>query len=142
MSRNTILQTLDTSGHPKERQVAATQTLKPGHLVDYNASGDLLKKGDVISSVVVALNNIADQGTPDRVYADGETTSYIYVPRGEECYLRVAAGTAAIALGAILDGQAGGTVITTAAGNKLARALEAVDNSGGGTEVLILVEAL
>lgn len=140
MSDNTILITQNSPAIIKE--APADNSFFPGNLVTYTATGKIDAGGDTLASVRVATENIAAQGTVDRAYERNETASFATPQRGEEVLLRVAPGTLAIAAYAGLEGLADGTVQTLAVGTQLAIALEAVDNSGGGSSVFIKAEVV
>ena len=132
------------------RERLAVAAFTPGHLVEVVAAG--YQKHSVAAGnaqKVFATENVADAGTIDRAYVAGETASAGYAQSGELVYALVAAGATAIAVGAALQSAGDGTlrVLSASAATTQAQrdgvtayAAEAVDNSGGGTEVRIQVE--
>lgn len=129
---------------------AAGSAIKPGHLLEELAAGTVQEHSTAAGNTqrLVALTNLSNGGTIDDAYAVGETVRYGAFASGQEAFLRVAAGAAAIANKAYLQSAGDGTVITLAASAATSQAqresvvgvaLEAVDNSGGGTEVFIKV---
>lgn len=81
-------------------------------------------------------------GSPiDRAYADGDRLLYAALPTGCEWYATLAASAAAIVKGDSLENN-GGHLRKATTGEVVAVALEAVDNSGGGSVARIIVEAV
>lgn len=133
-----------------EKLSAAGSAIKPGHLLEELAAGTVQEHSTAAGNTqrLVALANISTGKTIDDAYLVGETVRYGAFSAGNEAYLRVAAGAAAIANGAYLQSAGDGTVITLATDaatddtqreSVVGAALEAVDNSGGGAEVFIKV---
>lgn len=133
-----------------EKLAAAASAIKPGHLIEELAAGTVQEHSTAASNSqkLVALTNLANGGTIDDAYAVGETVRFGAFAPGQEAFLRVAAGAAAIAKAAYLQSAGDGTVITLATDaatddtqreSVIGTALEAVDNSGGGAEVFIKV---
>lgn len=129
---------------------AAGSAIKPGHLLEELAAGTVQEHSTAATNTqrLVALTNLASGKTIDDAYAVGETVRYGAFSGGQVAFLRVAAGTAAIANRAYLQSNGDGTVATLATDaatddtqreSVVGVALEAVDNSGGGAEVFIKV---
>lgn len=132
----------------KERLAAAAGIL-PGHLVE-EALGTVQVHGTAAANTqkLFAQTDLAISGDIDTAYASGATVSYGAYHSGQEVFALVAAGAAAIADGADLESAGDGTLRTATADaatdttqrNSIAGgALEAVDNSGGGTVVRIKI---
>ena len=125
----------------------------PGDLVARNSSGDLIVHGTAAANAAKAFaieNTLAGKGIAD-AYVQDENVVYGVFNNGAEVYGRVAASAAAIVIGDFLESAGDGTVrkvATSAATADTARssivgiALEAVDNSGGGSIVRIKLEVI
>jgi hypothetical protein len=129
----------------KEGKVKTGTTIRPGHLVDREAADVMKPVATAAAAAIVPMvameNELIGKGV-DTAYAALDRV-YVWVPlRGAEGYLRLAAAAAAVAYGALLETQNDGTVKVRTTGQAIARALEAVDNSAGGSEVFIHVEFL
>lgn len=133
------------------KEALAAAAITPGHLIEHNSTTVRVHAtAQGRAQKLFALENIADAKGIDDAYITGEGVRYLTAQRGDEIYALVAAGTAAIALNASLASAGDGTLITvvdTADAKPLdqvvvARALEAVDNSGGGSAVRIKVEVM
>lgn len=124
-----------------ERLSAAATAIAPGHIVEELAAGTVQEQSTAGAEAqkLVALSNLASGKSIDDVYGVAETVRYGAFHAGQEVYLRVAVGTAAIASGAGVEPLGDGTVRTLAAGTRFATALEAVDNSAGSADLFILV---
>jgi len=142
---NTII--LKGDGIRKEADAAGTIT--PGHLVEFDASGDLVvhaTAGGNARKAFAVENDLIGNGITDN-YVSGDRVQYNVFRSGDEVYALVPAGAAAIAIEAALESAGDGTLVNvgtaTATGGTdivVAYALEAVDNSGGGTAARIKVE--
>ena len=132
---------------PQEK--TAAEAITPGHLVAFNASGQLIKHATAGGAAAPWFAR--ESLTPDRsstalpidvAYAIGETVRWF---DGSECEVLALVPAAAIA---ILTGDelasAGGGMLKKANGTTdivLARAAENVNNSGGGTPARIRIYA-
>lgn len=144
---NTVI--LKCNGVRKEG--AASEAITPGSLVEFGGANDLQNHSTAAGNARKAFaieNDLVGDGIDD-VYAVGERVQYEVFPAGAEVYARVAAAAPAIAKGAALESAGDGTVravATSAATSQAQRdsvvgyALEAVDNSGGGSAVRIKIE--
>ena len=144
---NTIL--LKGRGIRKERISAAAIT--PGYLVDFNAAGLVLKHAGagLNASAAFAVEDELNGKAITEAWASGDQVVYEIMPSGSEVYALVAAAAAAIVIGDELESAGDGTLrkltVDVATDNTqriavVARAIEAVDNSGGGTEARLKVE--
>ena len=130
------------------REYAASAAITPGMLIEVAAAGTVAAHGTAQGSAqrLFAIENLGNAGVVDTAYATGDNTHTYAATNGDRIYALVSAGTAAIAAGDLLASDGAGGVITAtgAAGNSklIGRALEAVDNSGGGTAVRIKLEVL
>jgi hypothetical protein len=136
---NTIL--LKGDGQMVEGNALAAIT--PGHFLRRTAVADQLATVNAVGADVppmVAMEyDIIGRDIND-AYAAGERVISCIPERGAWVYALLAAGAAAIARGDMLECAADGTLKIYAAGKRMARALEAVDNSGGGAPARIRVE--
>lgn len=145
------------SGIRKEAQAGGAVT--PGHLVMRASDGDIEVHGTAGGAAQAAFaveNELAGKDI-DVAYAADDQIFWEVLPPGAEVNALVAAGAAAIAIGDYLvsagDGtlekytaqavNEGGAATYTVHSNPIvARAIEAVDNSGGGAAVRIKVEVV
>ncbi len=92
--------------------------------------------------VIVAIENEYLGGTKDTVYANGDTVYGRALIPGSEFQGRLAAAAAAIVVNDSLTRDGDGMLKKAAAADEIvAIALEAVDNSAGGTQVFIHARA-
>lgn len=137
------------TGLRKEATVASGATIKPGYLVRLTSTG--LNTHNVAAGnhgrIFAVENDIAGKDIGD-TYTVGEKCQYAAFPPGSEVLCRLAAAATAIAVGDYVESNGTGTVrkaSTNAATSEAQRAgiigyaLEAVDNSGGGSEVTIRI---
>lgn len=152
---NTIL--LKGEGIQKER--AAGGTITPGHLVTLNSSNAVVvhatASGDVFPAFALEDEDVGKDLNTN--YTSGQNVRYLIPERGSEIYALVPASASAIVIGDLLCSNGDGTLKKYAAqatneggsgtytiqtAGIVARALEAVDNSGGGSPARIKVEVL
>ena len=145
MAPNTVL--LTAVDLPRQRrQALADAAFTPGAALELTATG--FKKNSVaatLDELLIALENVAVAGDLDTAYAAGDFAQAFIPVTGDEIYVLVAAAAPAIVLNDKLILTATGTFAKAAAqtGKEIkAKALEAVDNSGGGSEVRIKVRVL
>jgi hypothetical protein len=110
----------------------------PGMLVAESA-GTVSKHStlNALAPKLFAQTNMPVGGTIDTAYASGETLRYGAYHAGQQVNALLPAAAAAIADGAPLTSNGDGTLKIGTAANAIAYAMEAVDNSGGGTTVRI-----
>lgn len=134
--------------------------ITPGHLVVMNSSGNFVvhnvAKGRAQRTFAVEYENLLPNKTSaggiDDAYGSGDLVQAETVQPGAWVYALVAASATAITKGALLESAGDGTLklvsdftdaeIDSIGGGSIARALEAVDNSGGATPARIRVEIL
>lgn len=144
---NTIL--LKGRGIRKERISGAA--INPGHLVEVNTANNVVVHSAAASSAAAAfaIENELFGKTINDALTSGDQVVFEYMPTGAEIYARLAASAPAVVIGDYLESAGDGTLrkvavdAATDQGQRnavVARAIEAVDNSGGGTEVFIRVE--
>ena len=127
-----------------DNALGAAAALSPGHLIERTSSSTYQKHSTAAGNAIpcVALDQRElNKGTTD-AYAQNDKVKAYFPERGSQVYLRVAAGCASIAQGAFVESAGDGTVRTLSGSNPetiVAQANEAVDNSGGASEVFILV---
>lgn len=150
MAQKTIA--LKGNGIRKEAKVGAS-VITPGYLVELDSAGLAIPHGTALgtASPSFALENELFGYDIDVDYPVGDQLLYETFWSGQEVYALVAASAVAIVIGDFLDSAGDGTLklVTTAAATAdisrnsvVARALEAVDNSGGGSEARIRVEII
>jgi len=139
-------------GEVNHFEASADAALSPGHLLEVTATGvtkHSVAAGTASPAFAREDDIIGDAATVQ--YAAGDNVLYIVPNRGSEIYARVAAGAAAIAIGDYVESAGDGTVQVQGASASTSQAqrqsvvgiaLEAVDNSGGATEVFIKLRAL
>ena len=148
MASNTIW--LKGDGIVKE--AAAGGAITPGHLVNRNSAGAFVVHAGAEANAYPMFALEADFVGKDisSAYASGDRVQAVIPQPGSEIYGLLPAAAAAIIVGDELVSNGDGTLkkVTAAAvtvGNLrrvVARALEAVDNSGGGSVARIKVETV
>lgn len=132
------------------KEATAGGAILPGHLLTRSSATAVTVHGtaDGASRSLFAIENGQVGDDISTAYASGDTVPMIYAERGAEIYALVAAAAPAIAVGDALGSAGDGTLkkITigagTLAGAVIGFALEAVDNSGGGSVARLRVEVL
>jgi hypothetical protein len=129
-------------GRGRRREAPATASITPGHLLNYDASGNLIKHavagGDWQG--IVAVEDDHNAKDIDTAYVSGDYVQGEQVDRGCDIYGLVPAAAAAIARNGPLKSNGDGTVIAQGGtGVIIGWALEAVDNSGGGAAARIKI---
>ena len=135
----------------KEANVA--EAITPGHLVALNSSGAMIKHNvagpaaaagvNTPGIVRVAVeNDIFGKGIDD-LWAINDQGLYQPLDTGAEFMALLAAAAPAVAVNDLVESAGNGTVRkTTVIANAIGRAVEAKDNSAGGTQVRLRVEVL
>jgi hypothetical protein len=149
MASNTII--LVGGGIHKEGKANAAIT--PGDLVERMSTGNIRKHATAAGNAAPSFaieNEVIGKGIDDD-YAANDNVYFVHLAPGSVVYARVAAAAAAIAIGDYLESAGNGTLRKASASAAtseaqragiVARALEAVDNSGGGSAVRIKAEVL
>tara|TARA_R110002096_G_scaffold16230_3_gene55524 strand:+ start:760 stop:1191 length:432 start_codon:yes stop_codon:yes gene_type:complete len=119
-------------------RLAGVAGIVAGMLVAESA-GTVIKNAtaDALAQKLFAQTNVAVAGDIDLAYANGETVSYGAYHAGQEVNALVAAAAPAIVDGDPLASAGDGTLKKGTVATAIAYAIEAVDNSGGGTTVRI-----
>lgn len=148
----------ERSGVPGERTVAAAQSILPGMLVDYDASGDLIVHAGAGGNAAkrFAVSDPTATGSPPTAtaYTAGVRAKYRVAGRGETVEAKLASDAAAIVIGNPVESAGDGTVRVHTAqldtdgvgtpaiptDRVVGWAVEAVDNSGAGTTTHIQIE--
>lgn len=134
-----------------QKEGIAGGVVTPGDLITVNTSGLVVRHPTAADGgrKAFALENFVNGDGIDDDYAEDDTVQYAVCHSGEEVYARVAANATAITLGAALESAGNGTLRiqstdaatdNTERNNVFGYALEAVDNSSGGTPTRIRVE--
>jgi hypothetical protein len=132
-------------GDGQYKEGKAAGAIMPGHFLRRTAVADQFATVNAVGADVppmVALEYDIIGRDLDKPYALNEQVLAVLPERGAEIYALLAPAAAAIANGDYLETAADGTLKIFAAGKRIARALEAVNNSGGGTPARIRVEIL
>lgn len=122
--------------------VKAAEAIMPGHLVNYDGSGNLVKHADADAAAArtFALERDELGNGIDVAYATGDAVKVGSFHQGQRVYAFIASGVNA-AKGTLLESKGDGT-LETGSGVKLARAVEAVNNSAGPGAARCTVEIL
>lgn len=134
----------------EEALSASGSAIVPGDLVEETTAGEVQEHSTAAANAqrLIALTNLANASTIDDAYAVGETVRFGAAHSGQKAFMRVAASAPAIVIGDDLESAGDGSVrkaVADAATDTdqrdaiVAYAIEAVDNSGGGTTVRIKV---
>jgi hypothetical protein len=118
------------------KELIAAGTITPGHLVAIDSAGKWVANPTASAKILPAFADMCDYngGDIDDNYVANDNVQAWIVQSGSEINGLVAAAAPAIAVGDYLTGVAGGTVAkTVTAAQYMFQALEAVDNSAGGT---------
>jgi hypothetical protein len=122
------------------KELVAAGTITPGHLVTITSAGKWAVHGTAggnpgykAFAVEADLNG---KGIDDNYVANDWAYAWFTQP-GVEINALVAAAATAIAVGDYLESAGNGTLRKLASGTPVAQALQAVDNSGGGSSVRI-----
>lgn len=142
----------DTAGSfiHSEALSAAGSAIVPGMLVEELAAGTVQEHSVAAGNAqkLFALADLSNAGTIDDAYPVGANVRYGCAHSGQEVYALLAASAAAVVKGAPLQSAGDGTlrVLATSAATSQAQrngivgyALEAVDNSAGGSLARIKV---
>jgi hypothetical protein len=148
---NTIL--LKGRDKVTRKEYVAGTAINPGYLLALAADGEVdphAAAAENQSSMFAFENELAGEEITD-AYSVGDQVLCMVCAPGVEILAVLAASADAIVIGVYLESAGDGTlrVLTTAAATEeserrsvVGMALEAVDNSGGGTEVFIKMEVL
>jgi hypothetical protein len=123
----------------KER--AAGGAITPGHLIEKNASDEVVVHATAAGAVAQTAFALEDQAQGrgiDDAYAAGERVVYQVFTPGEEVYAILENG-ANVAIGAALESNGAGELQARTTGQVVAFALEAVNASGGATRIKVEV---
>jgi hypothetical protein len=123
-------------------EMTAAEAITPGHLVEINTSGNVIKHNSAGAPVVPIMFAIEDElegGSIDDAYASADKVQ-VWIPgRGDQVYAIVADDAPAIVIGDALESAGDGTVRKQAEGSEgeaeyansiVGEALEAIDVSG------------
>ncbi len=143
--------TITLKGDHIRKEAIASAAINPGHLVEFGGAQELrVHAGAGLNArKAFALENDLIGGGIGDAYALNQTVQYGVFPPGAEVYALLAAAATAVTIGLALESDGDGTLrlLTTDAATDdtqrdsvVAYALEAVDNSGGGSEARIRVE--
>lgn len=140
MAKNTII----LKGDPLRKEGVAGDAIIPGDLITFDATGDVIVNAtaaDADAQRMVAVENDLRGDDIDTAYAEDDQVQYVTPRQGDELYMWIEAGHAAVVKGAALESASGGDLQAHSTGRIVGFAAEDVDNSGGGTHARIQVEA-
>lgn len=126
----------------KER--SSSDVITPGNFVTLNSSNEFsvqITPGGAEPKMVALQNDIVGQ-TIDDTYAVGDNVIAAAVQPGDVVYTFVAAGEAALAIGAIVEYNDEGGVRAVTSGTPVGIITEAVDNSGGSSAARAKVQII
>ena len=134
----------------EEALAAAASAIKPGHMVEELAAGTVQEHSTAADNAqrLFALPDTTVGGTIDDAYAVASIVRYGSFSRGQKVNALLAASATAVVIGSPLESAGDGTVriqTTDAATDDTQRdsligyAIEAVDNSGGGSEARLQI---
>ena len=136
--------TITLKEQPVLKEGQASSAINPGHLVEYGGAKELQAQstaGQDCRRAFALEDDLIGNSVTD-AYAADSNVRYGVFNSGAEVLGRVAAAAPAIAKYDQLEATGDGTLRKITTGTAIAVALEAVDNSGGGSEVFIQVEVL
>lgn len=117
--------------------------LKPGHALKFSGANVIVHATALGAwTRLVAVENALIGDGINVAYASGDLVACHKVQPGDRLYVRVAAAAVAIAVGDPITLHSDGTFKKSTAGTDfvVGDAAEAVDNSGGATEVFLRVD--
>ncbi len=125
---------------------AAEAGIYPGHVVEQSADGSFLRSNvtgaGVDGPLLVAIENSINGKTKDDVYANGETVYARAMTSGMEFQAKLPAAATAVVYNDMLEVNGDGFLVKRTTGIAKARAIEAVDNSAGGSAVFLLARVI
>ena len=131
---------MDTSGNPTRihllgtgriEEADAAGTIKPGHLIELNTSGDVIAHASAggYAEAAFALEDALQGNTIADNYASGDRVTFVLASKGDVVYAWIS-GDEDIAIGDKLTSNGDGTLKeATSTDIRLAVALEAVDST-------------
>lgn len=136
--------TILLKGSPPVKEANAGGAITPGHLITRGSGGTMTVAGTASEGLPhFAMEQDFVGKDINTAYASGERVQFIVGQPGDEVNALIPAAAAAIVIGDLLQAGAGGTVIKRTSTNKIfAVALEAKDNSAGGSAVRLKIELL
>jgi hypothetical protein len=135
------------------KEAAAGGAITPGHLIHWTTTGTLVVHPNAAKNAIPMFaleKDVVGKGITT-AYASGEMVQALVPSRGAEIYALLPASAAAVVIGDYLESVGDGTLKKVATDTAtddtqrisvVARALEAVDNSGGGSPARIRVEVV
>jgi hypothetical protein len=121
----------------------AAEAITPGHLVDYDASGNLVKNASAADPAArtFALERDEMGKDIDTAYAIGDQVKVGSFHLGQRVYGFTPSGQN-LAKGAKLESDGAGRFVVLASGEALARTVEAVNNSAGPGDARVRIEII
>jgi len=124
------------------REGKAASTVTPGDFVNKTSSNTIQRNtaAGLSGPLSIAVADRLQGRTIADDYATDDLVTYIYPARGTYVYAFLPAAAAAVVVGDALELSNDGTLVKRTTGAVVATALEAVDNSAGGSKARIQVE--
>lgn len=121
----------------------AAEAITPGHLVNYNGSGDLVKHATAgaYAARTFALSREEMGKDIDTAYAIGDTVKVGSFAPGHRVNAIIASGVNA-SKGSLLESAGDGTLRVRTSGVAIGRSLEALNNSAGPSTSRLRVEII
>lgn len=128
--------------HGREDEIEAGGAISPGHLLQVDSTGDVVVHARDASAVerLIALEDALQGDIVTTAYADGDKVRVLHALPGDVVQARLAASATAVVIGDELTAETDGTVaIVVTTDETVAIAVEAVNNSAGGTEAFVRI---
>lgn len=149
MAYNTVV----VKGYPMRKEAVAGGGITPGHLINLNSTNKVVVHAGAAksASAMFAIENEVIGNGIDVAYVANDNVLYGIFQPGDEVYALVAAAASAIVIGDLVESAGDGTVRKVATDTAtsqderhglVGRALQAVDNSAGGTPARLLIEII
>jgi hypothetical protein len=139
MSSADTPKTVDLGGTTTQHEAVAGGAITPGQLVTLNSSGQVVvhpSAGLPTQAAFAIENDLVGKGIAD-AYASGEQVRYRIFAEGGHVYAILASGQN-VAQGALLQSAGNGNLsVGSTADNIVAKALEAVNASGGAARIRV-----
>lgn len=133
----------DAHGYVLVNDIASSEAITPGHLVEYVSSTGLKWRKHATAGGYgkpsFALEPNMLNKDIDTAYASGDLIEVVVATRGSTIYALLPSGQN-ITLGNYLESAGDGTLRVYGSGQRIAQALESVNNSAGPTTARIRVE--
>lgn len=142
MASDTESKVILLAGMPQQYEAvtAASEAILPGHLVNLNSAGALIKHATdagLSGKTFASIDSYAG-GSIAVAYSDGETAPYYACAPGDEIYAILEDGHA-VAIGDFLESAGDGTLQPVSGNFPVCQAIEAVTTSGSTARIRVRV---